>query len=89
MQIARRRLGDAGKLGADGFPAAPECLLALASPTSKYAEEAKRLVGYVSSNIRWRAWPSRKKWPAALRVDAPAAMTGCIIDVNGASYLRT
>jgi 3-oxoacyl-[acyl-carrier protein] reductase len=22
-------------------------------------------------------------------LDAPAAMTGCIIDVNGASYLRT
>jgi 3-oxoacyl-[acyl-carrier protein] reductase len=22
-------------------------------------------------------------------LDAPAAMTGCVIDVNGASYLRT
>jgi NAD(P)-dependent dehydrogenase (short-subunit alcohol dehydrogenase family) len=26
---------------------------------------------------------------AWLALDAPAAMTGCIIDLNGASYLRT
>jgi hypothetical protein len=26
---------------------------------------------------------------AWLALDAPASMTGCIIDANGASYLRT